>query len=64
MDHFQGITAEIISDGRVLKLYDDPDAAENEDNDARHHYVEAVFWVYFQCECAPDTSIQSQQNEG
>lgn len=42
MDHFQGITAEIISNGQVLKLYDDPDAAENEDSDAHHHYVEAV----------------------
>ena len=42
MDHFQGITAKIISNGQVLKFYDDPDAAEIEDSHARHHYVEAV----------------------
>lgn len=42
MDRFQGITAKIISNGHVLELYDDPDAAEIEDTHARHHYVEAV----------------------
>ena len=42
MDHFQGITAKIFSNGQVLKFYDDPDAAEVEDNHARHHYIEVV----------------------
>lgn len=42
MDHFHGITAEIISNGQVLNFYDDPDAAEIEGSHARYHYVEAV----------------------
>lgn len=42
MDHFQGITAEIISNGQLLKSYNDPDAAEIEDSHARHQYVEAL----------------------
>ena len=45
MEHFQGITAEIISNGQVLTLYNDPDAAENA---AIHHYVEAVAGTTFQ----------------
>ena len=48
MDHFKGITAEIISNGQVLNLYDDPDAAEVEDKFSRHHYVEAVAGSTFQ----------------
>ena len=50
MDHFQGITAKIISNGQVLELYDDPDAAEIEDSHARHHYVEAVAGSTFEVE--------------
>lgn len=42
MDHFQGITAEVISNGQVLDFYEDPDAAGVEENRARHHYIEAV----------------------
>ena len=42
MDPFQGITAQIISNGQVLDLYDDPDAAEIEESHSRHLYVEAV----------------------
>ena len=48
MDHFKGITAQIVSNGQVLNLYDDPDAAGIEDNFSRHHYVEAVAGSTFQ----------------
>lgn len=48
MDHFQSITAEIISNGQVLNLYDDPDAAEVEESHARHYYVEVVAGSTFQ----------------
>ena len=42
MDPFQGITVEIVSNGRALDLYDDPEASEIEEGHSRHHYVEAV----------------------
>ena len=42
MAHFQGITAEIISNRQALDFYDSPDAAETEESHARHQYVEAV----------------------
>ena len=48
MDHFQGITAEIISSGQVLDFYEDPDAAASEDKRTRHHYIEAVAGSTFQ----------------
>ncbi|KAL9075342.1 MAG: hypothetical protein Q9161_001719 [Pseudevernia consocians] len=48
MDHFKGITAEISSNGQVMNLYDDPDAAENTESHARHYYVEAVACSTFQ----------------
>ena len=48
MDHFQGITAEVMSNGQVLDFYEDPDAAGNEENRARHLYVEAVPGFTFQ----------------
>lgn len=48
MDTFQGITTEIISNGQVLKLYDDPDAAESEESRSRQYYVEAVAGSTFQ----------------
>ena len=48
MDHFQGITAEVISNGQVLDFYEDPDAAGIEETRARHHYIEAVAESTFQ----------------
>ena len=42
MDHFQGITAKIISNGQIQTLYDDPDSTDTEEGYARHHYVESV----------------------
>ena len=50
MDHFQGITAQIISNGQVLDFYDDPDAAEIEESRSRHLYVEAVAGSTFEVE--------------
>ena len=58
MDHFQGITAEIISNGRVLKLYDDPEAAETEEGRSRYHYVEAMIGSPFQVK----VKLTSQSN--
>lgn len=48
MDHFAGVTAEIISNGQAQNLYDDPDGAEVDESHARHHYVEAVAGSTFQ----------------
>lgn len=48
MDHFQGITAQIIANGQVLDFYDDPEAPEIPESRARHHYVEAVAGSTFQ----------------
>lgn len=48
MDPFQGITTEIISNGQVLKLYDNLDDAEAEESRSRCHYVEAVAGSPFQ----------------
>lgn len=48
MDHFQGITVEVISNGQALDFYEDPDAAEPEEICARHHYIEAVAGSTFQ----------------
>lgn len=48
MDHFQGIIAEIFSNGQRLSLYDDTDSREVEESHARHQYVEAVAGSTFQ----------------
>ena len=48
MDHFQGITVGVISNGQVLDFYEDPDGAGTEDNRERHHYIEAVAGSTFQ----------------
>ena len=42
MNPFKGIIIQVLSNGQPLKLYDDPDAAEIEDERTRHHYVEAI----------------------
>ena len=42
MDYFQGITAEVISNGQVLDFYENPDTAGIEEHRARHHYIESV----------------------
>lgn len=48
MNPFQGITTEIISNGQVLKFYDNLDDAEAEETHSRCHYVEAVVGSPFQ----------------
>ena len=48
MDHFRGITAEIVSNGEVLNFYEDPDRAETRESHARYYYVEAVAGSTFQ----------------
>ena len=48
MDHFQGITVEVISNGQVLNFFGDPDAAVTDENRARHHYIEVVAGSTFQ----------------
>lgn len=42
MDPFQGIEVQIVSNGQVLKLYDDPDFAETSAERTKQHYIEAV----------------------
>lgn len=65
MDHFQGVTAEIISNGQVLNLYNDPDSAEIEESHARHHYVEAVAGSTFQVrvELTPEFNFYQMKPE-
>ena len=42
MDLFKGILVQVISNGQILKSYDDPDASDNEDPYQRQQYIEAV----------------------
>ncbi len=44
---FGGIDVEVISNGQLLPLYDDPDAEENEEPRIRQHYIEAVTGAMF-----------------
>ena len=65
MNHFQGITAKIISNGQVLDFYDDPDAAEGQDSRACHYYVEAVAGSTFQVkvDLSPEFKIYKTKAE-
>lgn len=47
MDPFQGIIVQVLSNREPVDLYDDPDAAENEHERTRNHYVEAVTGAKF-----------------
>lgn len=42
MDPFEGIVVQIVSDGRVLDFYDDPDLPDVDNGRTRQQYVEAV----------------------
>ena len=42
MDPFKGVMIQVLSNGQILTLHDDPDAAEVEDERTRNHYIEAV----------------------
>ena len=47
MDLPQGVRIEIISNGSVLPMYNDPDAAELDQTSTRQCYVEAVIGATF-----------------
>ena len=42
MDPFKGILVQVISNGQILKFYDDPDTSDSEDPYQRQRYIEAV----------------------
>ncbi len=42
MDPFQGIIVDVLSNGEILDLYDDPDVATASSDHTRQQYVEAV----------------------
>ena len=50
MDHFKGILVQVIANGELLDLYDDPDAADVDDNRTRQYYVEAITGATFKVE--------------
>ena len=59
MDPFKGIVVQIISNGELLDLYDDPDAADNDDdNNTRQHYVEAMTDATFTVKVLLTTAFQ------
>lgn len=47
MNAFQGIVVQVISNGQVLDLYNDPDPADTDDGRTQLHYVEAVTGAKF-----------------
>lgn len=48
MDPFQGIYVEVISNGEVLTLYNDPDDEPSHDPRVRQRYIEAVTGAVFE----------------
>lgn len=47
MDLFKGILVQVISNGEILKSYNDPDASDNENPYQRQQYIEAVTGATF-----------------
>ena len=47
MDPFKGILVQVISNGQILKSYDDPDTSDIEDPFHRQQYIEAVTGATF-----------------
>lgn len=47
MDLFKGILVQVISNGEILKSYNDPDSSENENPYQRQEYIEAVTGATF-----------------
>ena len=47
MDPFKGILVQVISNGEILKAYNDPDSSENENPYQRQEYIEAVTGATF-----------------
>lgn len=48
MDPFEGIHVEVISNGEVLTLYNDPDDEPSHDPRVRQRYIEAVTGAMFE----------------
>jgi len=47
MDPFQDIVVQVISNGKILDLYDGPDVAKTNDGRTRQHYIEAITGASF-----------------
>ena len=54
MDPFEGIDVEIISNGEVLTLYNDPDDEPGHDSRVRQRYIEAVTGATFEVKVRVD----------
>ena len=54
MDPFEGTQVEVISNGEVLTLYDDPDDEPSHDPRVRQRYVEAVTGATFEVRVCVD----------
>ena len=54
MDPFEGIDVEIISNGEVLTLYNDPDDEPSHDSRVRQRYIEAVTGATFEVKVRVD----------
>lgn len=64
MDPFQGIVIQVISNGQPLELYEDPDAAEIENDCIRQQYVEAVAGSTFSVKVMLTTEFNIHQLRG
>lgn len=54
MDPFEGIDVEIISNGEVLTLYNDPDDEPSRNSRVRKRYIEAVTGATFEVKVRVD----------
>lgn len=54
MDPFEGMHVEIISNGEVLTLYNDPDDEPSHDPRVRQRYIEAVTGAIFEIKIGVD----------
>ena len=54
MDPFEGIDVEIISNGEILTLYNDPDDESGHNSRVRQRYIEAVTGATFEVKIRVD----------
>lgn len=47
MDHFKGVDVEVISNGQILPLYNDPDTPDGYNSRERQRYIEATTGAIF-----------------
>ena len=47
MDYFRGVTVEVTSNGRILPLYDDPEAPDHNNLRERQRYIESTTGASF-----------------